>query len=292
MKARPLRFVAYTPIESSSDPSLSQISRDLDSVKEMGFDGLKLWNTNQLYERGWLAYVLKTAGSYGLIVNVVYQFNNTTDTFPPTRAAIDRMKVAIGEIASVTRPSNAVAWNNLFAPFDWSMAAEQRQAVVTSSEYRDALEELLAAIASSDHAHQVRVSFDGDPRIGFPFLKGAQGYGIMPYTLTPDSIDTSRIQAYAEYFSPTGKPVYIDEWGLQTTNLLPHGRASSDQEKGRLVVEFARFAESLGLDWTYFMLTDRNPRIVFESGVDWGLRDLNRVPRGSAIVLENFLQSQ
>ncbi len=286
-----MRLVAYTPTESSQNPTLAQIFTDLESVRQLGFDGVKLWNTNELYQRGWLAEVLSKAESLSLRVNVVYQFNQTNDVFPPSESATDAMKVTIGRIASVTQSSHAVVWNSLFAPFDWNMTETNRQAIVRSQNYQNTLEELLATIAESDPAHQVRVSFDGDPRIGFPFLKNARGYGIMPYSLSLDDIDIARTRAFVAYFAPDGKPVYIDEWGLHTTDHLRHGRVSNEEQKARRLVEFARFTEASHLDWTYFMLIDRVQSISFERGVDWGLLNLDRTPRRSGSALASYLHA-
>lgn len=286
----PLKFVAYTPLESASAPTLALIFKDLGYAKQLGFNGIKLWDTNGLADKSWLGPTLNYAAQLGLKVNVVYSFDGAN--FPPTPESVNLTKQSAVRIASITASSEAVAWNNLFAPFDWNVPQGKRATIVQSSQYRDALQTLVAVIKSSDPFHEVRVSFDGDPTIGFPFLNNVDGYGVMPYSPDVDSIDLARLDEYVGYFADARKPVYIDEWGLQTTGAVAQGRASTEQEKSRLLVEFVKIVDSLSMDWTYFMLVDRVPTIKFEQGADWGLFNVDRTSRLSASCLQTFLMEK
>lgn len=286
--SRPLRLVAYTPMESMQAASPALIHQDLLLVKQLGFDGVKLWDTTTLYEKGWLDEVLTEAERLDLKVNVVFQFENNQDSFPPSLHAREVMnRTAIG-IGSITFTHQAVVWNSLFAPFDWNMSEPARQKIVQSSSYQSALEESLRMIKAADHVHEARISLDFDPSIGFPLLRNADGYGIMPYDLRQDKFDPQRVLQFIGYFASDKKPVYIDEWGLHTTHTLSHGVASNENAKAKLLLDFAKFGEEMDLDWTYFMLVDRVSSIPFENGADWGLVNMDRSPRQSGILLEKF----
>lgn len=288
-KTRPIRLVAYTPTESMETPSLPMIFEDLRQVKRLGFDGIKLWDTNDLYHKGWLDDVLTDAGGLHLQVNVVFQFPSNQDSFPPSPLELGTMQQTIIAIGSITRTHKDVVWNSLFAPFDWTMSESARKQIVQSQTYRDALEESLRTMRAVDPSHQARIALDFDPTIGFPLLKSAQGYGIMPYDLQQDRVDIQRVVQFIAYFAAENKPVYIDEWGLHTTTIPSHGLVSSETEKSRLLVDFAKIAENLDVDWTYFMLTDRVSSIPFENGVDWGILNMDRSPRESGVSIQAFL---
>lgn len=286
---RPLRLVAYTPMESMQNPTFAGISRDLRLVKQLGFDGIKLWDTKELYDKGLLEVLLTEAEGLSLKVNVVYQFPDSHDNFPPSQFGMGMMQQTIITIGSVTRSHPSIIWNSFFAPFDWTMDESARQKIVQSQNYRDSLEESVRTMKAADPSHKVRIALDFDPTIGFPSLKSVDGYGIMPYNLQENNFDPQRVWIFLAYFARENKPVYIDEWGLHTTHVVSHGVASSEHEKARLLLDFAAFADKYHVDWTYFMLTDRLPSISFENGADWGVLNPDRSFRESGVSIQSYL---
>jgi hypothetical protein len=285
-------FVAYTPTESMSAPNLDSIFRDLKLIQTMGFDGVKLWDTADLCYRGWLDPVLNETDKLDLRVNVVYQFPNQVQSFPITESSVTAVGHDVAKIGTITRMHPSVAWNSLYAPFDWQMDSSHQVSIVRSQDYRDQLDTVIRMIKTTDPIHEVKVAIDFDPSIGFQFLKNSDGYGIMPYSTVDNSIDWGRTLDQVDYFARQDKSVYIDEWGLHSHGDLAYGRAATDQQKAQLIVEYARFDRSVGLDWTYFMLTDRIPSISFENGVDWGIVNMDRTLRSSGIQMETFLHGR
>jgi hypothetical protein len=117
-------------------------------------------------------------------------------------------------------------------------------------------------------------------------FNNVDGYGVQPYSHTKDSIEKGRINSYVSYFLDTGKPVYIDEWGLHTSNNWSSGTCTDEETKARVLTDFVSFVEGEGLTWTYFLLLDSK---LYK--IDWGIMNENRSLRLSGQVLnENFLQ--
>ena len=274
------RLVAYAPYEAYAS-TIQKMKVDLELVKDMGFDGVKLWNIPPLLKDGNLPTLLDLGRQLGVKFNLPLMVEKE-DYFPDDAGSIAGFKAYLSELAKVVRLRDNVLWYGLWYPITWSKGDLWNQQNVARPEYRQALQEFISILKENDPRHEVRVFADGDPWL-FRFPKNfsnLDGYGVQPYSHITDSIDEERIKSQISYFLDTQKTIYIDEWGLHTTPSPNYGLCSDGENKARVLLDFISFVEAEGLTWTYFMLLDSNLY-----SIDWGIVNGNRSLRSSGQIL-------
>jgi len=280
----PLRLVAYAPYESGAS-TIEQMKVDLKLAKDIGFDGIKLWNIRDLLKDDNLPKILDIGEELGLKFNLPLMVGNPYD-FPDDNESIAEFKTYLSKLTEIVKGRDNVLWYGLWYPIAWKRSVLWNQQNMARTKYQQTLQEFVDVLKENDPEHEVRLFADFDLTIyRLPKnFSNVDGYGVQPYSRIKDSIDGDRIKSYVSYFLDTGKPVYIDEWGLHTSNNWVSGTCTDEETKARVLTDFVSFVEGEGLTWTYFLLLDSR---LYK--IDWGIVNGNRTLRLSGQILnESF----
>ena len=280
--------IAYAPFESNTTPldengMLNQIENDIQIIKRIGFKIVKLWHTDTLYFGYWpygdaLNKTLDLFDKYNLPVYlplVPFNYQN----FPYDEKANQDFAGLIEAAARIAKKHPSVKWLAIWMPGNG-------EKVCSDPQYKYWLEQFASAWKANFPGGEVRLFIDADPYYNkFPkdFSNNVTGFGIQPYSLIFNDIDAYRTLKYYDYFSSTGKTVYIDEYGFRTNRNSKtgwHGIVSNEGNKSYLIKKYRSFMGSYlpSTYFVYFMLFDRNN---FGEG-DWGILNLDRTWRLSA----------
>jgi len=271
-----MRLVAYAPYESGAS-TIEQMKADLKLARDMGFEGVKLWDNPSLLRDGNLAELLDVGRELGLKFNLPLMIENCND-FPDDNESITRFGTYLIELARAVSKKDNILWYGLWYPIAWSEGNSWNQRNVARPEYQQKLQEFIDILEENDPGHEIRLFADADPWLfGFPKdFTNVDGYGVQPYSHIEDSVDRKRIESHVSYFLDTGKTVYIDEWGLHTSRSPNYGLCAKEENKARVLTDFISFVEGEGLTWTYFMLFDSH---LYPT--DWGIVNGDRSLRPS-----------
>ena len=275
-------FVVYNPYvpgleDHNPKEHWNQFLANLDLIKDLGFQGVKLHNVWYFWNDGILENATRAmhARNLSFIIQLQYfgseQFpQNTTHT----NAKLDAMK----KIAEQLRDEDGFLWYALLYPFPASLTEKESYLKNNMKDpmYKSEFQRIVNEIRSVDNNHPIYLVSDAieywadfynvseAPPTDF---ENITGYGYMPYSRTEDNIQWNEIvlKYYNLYKSKcsAGQNVYIDEWGVQTAN--PNsGKASSETMKCQMIEDFTNKLWNWDIVWCYYALHNR-------TDADWGL---------------------
>jgi hypothetical protein len=310
----PTPFIGLYPYSLNMRPlNYTRFLEDLDTIAELGFKGVKIWNVECFYDQGLLGQVMDDLAARNLSAIIpirffdrTYKFNpSQTPSMPPKAYDISgfpdntTQKQAfvdfVNNVTKTVKNKPNLLYYSIYYPFNGTNDTTKQQWTlkIQSSAYSQALQSIINAIRQNDTSHPICLVAENWGADTFsiydklPYsITGFSKFGIQPYSTVPDSIDGSRIIQFCNYFIAKGKAVYIDEWGFHTTTTLPYGRASSEGDKSSLIEEFVNFTHNWKITWCYYGLHDNMP-----TGVDFGLVDSTNQMKDSGQAMKEALQN-
>lgn len=300
IQGKPLSFCAYQPyfVRKLEPPeigcNMTEIISDLTLIKGMGFDGVKIFY-EKIVDSGIVEPLLYYTKKIGL--KVIFATHATywgwdvyrTIDFP-NETILSNYKRELGAICgNITAhkydnvPFMAVLYPIPFNNSNEEISDEKIHQKLDSAEFKNALIDIVNYVKS--FGLKVSMDTEGDPnRFPVPLIPNADLYGIMPWSPNTDYMNTTHIESWASYFKPTGKQVYMSEYGFRT-GLWPSAMASNETVKAKLVTEFVNYCRKNFGVFTYILLFDNS-----EGG--WGLAEKDtRTLRESGIAMLEALRN-
>jgi len=290
---KPLSFCAYQPYWVRGC-NMTEIISDLMLIKGMGFDGVKIFY-EYIVDSGIVEPLLYYAKKIGL--KVIFATHATywgwdvyrTIDFP-NETILSNYKRELGAICgNITAhkydnvPFIAVLYPIPFNNSNEKISDEEIHQKLDSAEFKNALIDIVNYVKS--FGLKVSMDTEGDPnRFPVPLIPNADLYGIMPWSPNTDYMNTIYIESWASYFKPTGKQVYMSEYGFRTGQ-WPSAMASNETVKAKLITDFVNYCRKNFEVFTYILLFDNS-----EGG--WGLAEKDtRILRESGIAMLEALRN-
>lgn len=265
----------------------------------MGFDGVKIFY-EYIVDSGIVEPLLYYAKKIGL--KVIFATHATywgwdvyrTIDFP-NETILSNYKRELGAICgNITAhkydnvPFIAVLYPIPFNNSNEKISDEEIHQKLDSAEYKNALIDIVNYVKS--FGLKVSMDTEGNPNdFQVPLIPNTDLYGIMPFSREWDYMNTTYIESWASYFKPTGKQVYMSEYGFRTwrpnaSGQWDFGMASNETVKAKLVTEFVNYCRKNFEVFTYVLL--------FDADGGWGLaEDDTRILRESGIAMLEALRN-
>jgi hypothetical protein len=286
-----LSFCAYQPYYVGHC-NMTEIISDLMLIKGMGFDGVKIFYEN-ITVGGIVEPLLNYTKKIGLKVIIATHATYWNVTYPtidfPNETILSNYKRELGAICGnvTSHKYDHVLFIAVLYPIAFDHPNEVRQKL-DSAEYRNALIDIVNYVKS--FGLKVSMDTEGDPKyFPVPLIQNTDLYGIMPFSPEWDYLNTTYIESWASYFKPTGKQVYMSEYGFRTwrpnaPGEWDFGMASNETVKAKLVTEFVNYCRKNFEVFTYALLFDANG--------GWGLAENDtRILRESGIAMLEALRN-
>jgi hypothetical protein len=274
--------------------NMTKIISDLTLIKGMGFDGVKIFY-EKIVDSGVVEPLLYYTKKIGL--KVIFATHATywgwdvyrTIDFP-NETILSNYKRELGAICGnvTSHKYDHVLFIAVLYPIAFDHPNEVRQKL-DSAEYRNALIDIVNYVKS--FGLKVSMETEGDPKyFPVPLIQNTDLYGIMPFSPKWAYLDTTYIESWASYFKPTGKQVYMSEYGFRTWRSndsvqWDFGMASNETVKAKLVTEFVNYCRKNFEVFTYVLL--------FDADGGWGLAENDtRILRESGIAMLEALRNK
>lgn len=265
-------LVAYYPFEVDGhhpDTNYTQFLNDTRMIKQLGFDGVKMFNVEQYYNANILEKCLdrfkemklKVAVTFYLFDASTTPYNYTQDWFPDNKTKLNVFLDYMKEVCLTVKPYDHVTYYALHYPRHVSNFPDK----ITTSDYHWSVQELVNAIWDNDPYHPIYLMSEGIERFEVcPPLNmvHVSGIGIQPYPEIKDDYGVKGdhdIKWTMEYYEKrTDWKICIDEWGLRTYNLTEpdYALVSNENEKSELINDYLDYIATWDITWTYFGLHD------------------------------------
>jgi hypothetical protein len=273
---------------------MTEIVSDLMLIKGMGFDGVKVFY-EKIVDSGIVEPLLYYTKEIGL--KVIFATHATywgwdvyrTIDFP-NETILSNYKRELGAICGniTSHKYDHVLFIAVLYPIAFDHPNDEVRQKLDSAEYRNALIDIVNYVKS--FGLKVSMDTEGNPN-GFPvpFIPNTDLYGIMPFSPEWDYLNTTYIDSWASYFKPTGKQVYMSEYGFRTwrpnaSGQWDFGMASNETVKAKLVREFVNYCRKNFEVFTYVLL--------FDADGGWGLAEKDtRILRESGIAMLEALRN-
>ena len=283
-----MQGIAYSPVEIWSGEiyamrdTLKKLKADIELIKSIGFNSIKLWGVEWLLKEGllddFLAYCEEKEIAVFIPTMPPYDSARYIDPSPDKWQTYLKLLRTLAETAKTYKSVIFYAiWQPLFCD------------VIDENEFKELMETAVATVKEVDPNHMVSVFSDYPPdwaMLPKTWSENVTLVGVQPYSLIRDEIDKDRIISYIQYYEG-GPPVYIDEWGFRTYAQPNGGTHSLTERKCENIVEFIYVTRTLPiLGWSYFMLRDK-----WEG--DWGIIgfESTRALRGAAATFQFILEN-
>ncbi|MFB0503331.1 MAG: hypothetical protein ACETWE_05820 [Candidatus Bathyarchaeia archaeon] len=286
-------FVVYTPhwfanvSECVKRTNISAIEKDLDLVKSLGFDGIKLFCIEGIEWSGpGIQKVLDACEKKGLNVTLPFRIWRPYQ-FPENETAIDEFTSFLKTVIPKVRDSTALVAYIIHYPINFTDKAAYAEKWFSNEIYKAKLEEIINQTHFLDPAHPIWMALEFDPHFNPPLdVEHVEAYGVEPYSwYTPEKYDPDRVRLFLGYFEEMNMQVFIDEYGVQTNNPeLIVGHAPSETIKAGKIRDFILDVCDKGYVWAYFSLFDT-------SQTDWGLAYDNGTLKESGRIVQDLLTS-
>lgn len=272
---------------------MTEIISDLMLIRGMGFDGVKIFY-EKIVDRGIVEPLLYYTKKIGL--KVIFATHATywgwdvyrTIDFP-NETILSNYKRELGAICgNITShkydhvPFIAVLYPIPFNNSNEKISDEEIRQKLDSAGYENALIDIVDYVKS--FGLKVSMDTEGNPNdFPVPLIQNTDLYGIMPFSPNRDYMNTTYIESWASYFKPTGKQVYMSEYGFRTGQ-WGFGMASNETVKAKLVREFVNYCRKGFEVFTYVLL--------FDADGGWGLAEKDtRILRESGIAMLEALRN-
>ena len=301
-------FICLYPYSYNRMTPLNQTHfvQDINIMSNLGFKGVRLTNFECLYDEGLLEWAVDVIESYDLKLMLAFQFFDRSQSFPFPHETWSRegfpnnstqMNLYCDYVANVTkmvRDRENLLWYTIRYPFDSSTEESKQSWIgkVQTIEYCNGVQRIIDSIRIHDTSHDVYLAVDLWSADSFPIydelpynFSGVSGYGFHYYTKrgTYNYVNYTLLDRLYDYFKDKGK-VYVDEWGIQTNQTDLHGRATSEEDKAKMIEGFIHHFYNKDIVWCYFGLHDFPPEKA-----DFGLIDENHNPRLGGLIMYELL---
>jgi hypothetical protein len=257
----------------------------------MGFDGVKIFYED-IVDSGIVEPLLNYTKKIGLKVIFATHATYWGHKYPtidfPNETIISNYKRELGAICRniTSYKYDHVPFIAVLYPIPFNQSNEKVNQKLNNSNYTDALTDIVDYIKS--FGLKVSMDTEGNPNdFRVPFIPNTDLYGIMPFSPQWNYMNTTYIELWAAYFKPTGKQVYMSEYGFRTwrpDNEWDFGMVSNETIKAKLVREFVEYCRKNFEVFTYVLLFDANG--------GWGLAEKDtRILRESGIAMLEALQN-
>jgi hypothetical protein len=286
-------FVVYSPYEipnrQNPEQKFSLFLADLDLVKDMGFDGVKLHDVWNFWNDSLLDQAVTEMANRDLKV-IIQFYCYDAQLFPQNTSRTDDHIRFFRSAATILKDNDNVLWYALFYPWHWPHRYNYIENNLTSSAYQWELQRIIDDIKEVDPETPIYLVsqsieyYGGDPP---HTLTKIVGFGYHPYSRETNNIQADdMIREYYNYWKGQAKTrdlgVYIDEWGVQTEKSKKEGFASSEDEKADMIADFVDYIYTWDIVWCYFALHDT-------SESDWGLVYADNTLKKSGEIMKNLL---
>ena len=274
----------YPTTVNGHDPvhNTTQFLSDLDLVKRIGFEGVRLHQKD--YEKYGYGRVADDLNDRDLkFVMVLHSWDNSQ--FPQNESYVNQLIAYFQKIAEKLKNKCNLLWYALDYPYDWKRPSTQ----LDDPNYSFQLQRIINATWETDWHHPIYLvsgMIEATNRTPPTDFYHVDGFGVMPYSREGlvDKIDVERIHWVYRY-KATGKKVYIAEWGVQTIEKSPYrefnyGLATNEAMKVKMIQDFVDYIYDWDIYWVYFGLHDFPPE-----NSDWGILYNNNTlkPGGEAM---------
>ena len=268
MRPKALVFLAYAPywFQYLRGNNWTDVARDLELVKYMGFDGVRI-HYEYVVKYDLVEQLLKYARDLGLKViwatHATYWNNRYLTADFPNETIMNNYKEELSAIASASSKYPNVLYISVFYPIPFTEVSNISYTKVLqhihSEEFNEALKEIVSYVKS--FGVKCAVESEGIPK-DFPvdFVDNSDAYFIQPYSgFEWNTIGTQNISDWKSYFEKSGKKVYIGEYGFRTWKPDKHwdfGMVSNDTIKAELIKQYFDYASKEFEIITYFAMYD------------------------------------
>ena len=291
-------FCTYTPYwflndtDTEARANFSQVKKDLDLIKDLGFKGLKLWCIEGLEYNNLTDNVFDYCEDIDLKVILPFRIWGH-DEFPNNEIAIKEFTDFIEDLIPRIKGKRSLYAYVVHYPINYSDIEGYAEQYFDTIAYKSHLASLNSRIHKLDPNHEIYMALEFDPNLNPPLDVNVQGYGIEPYSwYTPKRFDVHKVRTYLGYFENRNPPLhaFIDEYGLQTVqgwvswgSTVLHGYTYDEESKAQILHDFIIWVYDKPYLWSYFALHD-----TAES--DWGLAYENGTLKESGRSLRDLLK--
>ena len=292
-------FISYTPFwfEDEADnqkrADFSQVKEDLDLVKFLGFEGIKLFCIEGLDYHNLTIQLFDYCHSIGLKITLPFRIWRQ-EQFPNNQTAVEEFMDFLSDLIPKVKDKEALYFYVVHYPVDYSDIYGYAKRNFKNGTYITRLQEIISLIQNLDTKHDIYMALEFDPKLEAPYdLDFVKGFGVEPYLWnTPYCIDLLTILYHLGYLEIKGKVVFIDEYGLQTNRgfrlwrakhgEVKHGYCVNEQTKAKILRDFVIWVLDKPYPWSYFALHDT-------AEADWGLAYSNNTLKYSGQVAKHVL---
>lgn len=279
----------------------------LEKVKEIGFDGINLWNIECFYDESKVDFLMEKTKELGLDVLISLNYFNRSYSFPFPSQAYSSYRGFFDDAELelycefVTNVSHIVKnYSNfkgflVYFPFGCNTQEEYDFwfSQISTSDYQLRYIRILEAIRKEcGHPFYPSTMIWSDypmdicQKLPKSFPYWYEGFAFQPYNIAIDDIEAWKIKNFYNYFKNYGKP-HIAEFGYCTYGIYSHGKAQTEQRKAEMLIEFLEYMKKLRHDGfvCYFGLTDFPPE-----NADFGLVYANYTLKPSGNAIKQWIQ--
>jgi hypothetical protein len=299
--SKPKQFELYCAVYPYSYNNMTSLNEtdfqiQIQRVKEIGFDGVLLWNVECFYDEGKLGWVMDLCKNQNLTVIIAFDYFNRTYNFPFPKetwnktgffndAELNLFCDYLTNVSTIVRGYINFKGYIVYFPYDSVNAYQFWFDRCATIDYKWRYERLCSAIRKADghpiwagvmlwNAYPIDI-YNRLPKD----LVYARGFAFQPYNTVDDDIQKDKIKELYDYFKAYDPQ--IGEFGYRLVGPFEHGRASSEQRKAEMIKEFLDYVKLLNHKGfvCYFGLTDFPPE-----DADYGIiyEDYSLKPSGTA----------
>jgi len=266
-RPKALVFLAYAPywFQYFRGNNWTDVARDLDLIKYMGFDGVRI-HYEYVVEYGLVEQLLNYTRDLGLKVIWATHATCWNNKYPtgnfPNETIVNNYKEELRAIANASSKYPHVLFISVFYPIPFTevsgISYEEVVQHIHSQNFNEAMKDIVSYVKS--FGVKCAVESEGIPE-DFPvnFIDNADAYFIQPYSKKWNDIDIQNILGWKSYFEKSSKPVHIGEYGFRTWKPLGHwdfGMVSNDTIKADLIKQYFSRASNEFKIITYFAMYD------------------------------------
>ncbi|MDH5687519.1 MAG: hypothetical protein OEZ48_06635 [Candidatus Bathyarchaeota archaeon] len=286
-------FVVYTPhwfgnmTENELRKDIDVIRSDLLLAKSPGFHGVKLFciegieGTSENFSR----QVFDCCEELGLRVTLPLRVWRQ-EQFPENLTAISDFEEFVSTLIPKICNSSALLAYIVHYPVDYSDIYAYGQKCFGNPNYSFELQEIISHVHKLDPEHPIWMALEFNPSdydtpVNFTFV---ESYGVEPYSWkTPLEYNENEVLKYTGFFESRNLSCFIDEYGVQTSNVDLVGYAPNETVKTQKIRAFILHMFRKGYTWAYFSLFDT-------SQADWGLVHDNGTLKESGRMIKDLLR--
>lgn len=270
-------LVAFYPFENANgdhapDSHWSNFTKDVRLIKDLHFEGLKLFNMHWFYNTSTLEksldYIesmkLKVVPTFVLFDVMSSPYNFSQNWFTLNQSKLDAYCDYVANCTLTTRNYD-VFYYAVHYPWNWSNT-DFFVDIIHENEYKWCCQQIVDAIYQYDTRHEIYMISEGIERydnIVPPLdLCRIQGFGLEVYPEVQDNYGDEGEHnidwTFNLYQEQTELALIIDEYGVRTRSYTgeTYGLASSEDQKCQMIQDFMHHIYCWDLPWTYFGLYD------------------------------------